>query len=74
MERRENTPERIMKRRYEEKHKDERKAQHKVWGTSLDRKFAEEIDEFLKIHNIPKVALICAGYKALQQDYCEDRK
>lgn len=69
MERKENTPERERKRVYEEKHKDERKAKNKVWGTSIDRKYADEIDEFLARHNITKVAVIAAGFEALRKQY-----
>lgn len=69
MERKESTPERERKRTYEEKHKDERKAKCKVWGTSVDRKFAEEIDEFLKRHNLTKVAVITEGYQALKAQF-----
>ena len=64
MERKENTPERERKRVYEERHKDERKAKCKVWGTSIERKFADEIDEFLARHNITKVAVIAACFEA----------
>ena len=67
MERKASTPMRENRRRYEEKHKEERKARNRVWGTSLAREYAEEIDEFLKTHNISKVDLICAGYEALKQ-------
>ncbi len=69
MERKESTPERERKRTYEERHKDERKAKCKVWGTSIDRKFADEIDEFLTRHNITKVAVITAGFEALRKQY-----
>lgn len=69
MERKESTPERERKRTYEEKHKDERKAKCKVWGTSIDRKFANEINDFLKKHKLTKVELIVAGHKALQNQY-----
>ena len=37
-------------KRYEEKHKNERKAKSVVWGTSIPRETAEEIDAFLKKH------------------------
>ncbi len=67
MERKESTPERERKRTYEEKHKDERKAKCKVWGTSVERQFADEIDEFLIKHQLTKVALITAGYETLQK-------
>ena len=68
--RKEDTPDRLKKRKYEEKHKEERKAQYKVWGTSVDRKFADEIDEFLARHpNLSKVAIIAEGYNVLIQRY-----
>ena len=69
MERKANTPMRETRRRYEEKHKDERKAASKVFGTSIPRKDCDEIDEFLREHNITKVALIYAGYEALKAEY-----
>ncbi len=52
-------------KRYEERHKEERKAKNVIWGTSVPRTFAEEIDAFLKKHRYTKVKLIEEGYKAL---------
>ena len=52
-------------KRYEEKHKNERKAKNVVWGTSIPREMAEEIAAFLKKHGYTKVRLIEEGYKAL---------
>lgn len=72
MERKESTPERERKRTYEEKHKDERKAKCKVWGTSVSREYADEIDEFLIKYNITKVAVITAGYETLRKQYEPD--
>lgn len=74
MERKESTPERERKRTYEEKHKDERKAKCKVWGTSISREYADEIDEFLIKYNITKVAVITAGYETLRKQYEPDDK
>lgn len=68
MELKENTPARISRRKYEEKHKTERKSQYKVWGTSIDRKFAEEIEEFLAKHKLSKVDLISAGFAWLKEN------
>ena len=68
MERKASTPMRENRRRYEEKHKEERKAANKIFGTSIPTKDYEEIDEFLKTHNIFKVDLIYAGYEALKQN------
>ncbi len=69
MKRKADTKMRVTRRKYEEKHKDERQAAHKVWGTSIDRSLANEIDEYLTQHNIRKVELIYAGYQALQNQY-----
>lgn len=55
----------IKDKRYEERHKEERKAKCMVWGTSIDRKEAEEINKFLKKYGYTKVELIEAGYEEL---------
>ncbi len=65
------TPTKVIQKRYEDKHKEERKAKSMVWGTSVDRKFAEEINEFLRKYGDTKVQLIEAGYKALIDDAAE---
>lgn len=69
MQKKEDTPQRKIRRKYEEKHKEERQAAHKVWGTSISRELFDEIDEYLTKHNIKKVELIYAGYLALQNQY-----
>lgn len=63
------TPKSEIDKKYENKHKEERKARHMVWGTSIDREYAEEINEYLQKHKLTKVELIAAGYKALQNQY-----
>ena len=55
-------------KRYEERHKAERKAKCMPWGTSVPREKAEEINAFLKEYGYTKVQLIEAGYKALLDD------
>jgi len=47
----EDTPLRKRRRKYEERHKEERKEKSKVWGTSIERTLANEIDEYLEQHN-----------------------
>ena len=47
MQKKENTPARISRRKYEETNKEKRKRASKVFGTSIDRKFCEEIEAFL---------------------------
>ena len=75
MKRKENTPDRIKRRKYEELHKQERDAKNKSWGTSIDRQFADEIDEFLSRHpNLTKVAIIVEGYKALKDKFEPKKK
>lgn len=61
----------VTDKRYEEKHKEERKAKSLVWGTSVPRQFAEEINKFLSEYGFTKVQLIEAGYKALLDEAAE---
>ncbi len=58
-------------KRYEERHKEERKAKSMVWGTSVPREKAEQINEFLKRCGYTKVQLIEAGYNALIEQAAE---
>ena len=61
----------VKDKRYEEKHKAERKAKCMVWGTSVPREKAEQINYFLKRYGYTKVQLIEAGYKTLLDDAAE---
>ncbi len=61
----------VKDKRYEDRHKEERKAKCMVWGTSVPREKAEQINEFLKRYGYTKVQLIEAGYKALLDDAAE---
>ena len=61
------TPKSVIDKRYEEKHKEERKAAHAVWGTSMNREDFEALNEFLKENHIKKVRLIYAGWEALKE-------
>ena len=61
----------VKDKRYEDKHKAERKAKCMVWGTSVPREKAEQINEFLKKYGYTKVQLIEAGYQALLDDAAE---
>ncbi|MBQ7173049.1 MAG: hypothetical protein IJR88_02920 [Clostridia bacterium] len=54
-------------KRYEDRHKEERKAKCMIWGTSVERPLAEEINAFLKANGFTKVQLIRAGYKTLAE-------
>ena len=57
---------------YEERHKEERKEKYLVWGTSVSRKFAEEVNAFLKENGYTKVHVIEAGYKHLKEQAAKD--
>ena len=67
MERKEGTPIRVSRRKYEEVHREKRHQQNKVWGTSIPRKEADKINAFLEKHHLTKVDLIYAGFEALKQ-------
>ena len=67
----EKKPRAIKDKRYEEKHKAERKAKNATWGTSVPREKAEQINAFLEKYGYTKVQLIEAGYKALLDDAAE---
>ena len=54
-------------KRYEDRHKDERKAAHAVWGTSMNREDFDKLNKFLKDNGFKKVELIYAGWRALQE-------
>ncbi len=60
-------------KRYEEKHREERKARSLVWGTSMPREKAEEINKFLERNGYTKVRLIEAGYAALMKEVAEKK-
>ena len=67
MEKKEDTPSRIIKRRYEEKNKEKRKAANGTFSTYLPRGELDEINAFLKEHDITKVDLIRQGFRTLQE-------
>ena len=58
-------------KRYEDRHKVERKAKCLTWGTSVPREKAEQINSFLEKYGYTKVQLIEAGYRALLDEAAE---
>ena len=54
-------------KRYEDRHKEERKAAHAVWGTSMNREDFDKLNKFLKDNGFKKVELTYAGWRALQE-------
>lgn len=66
MERKEDTPIRKTRRKYEEKHKEKRKQTSSNFGTMIPRALYNEINAFLEENGITKVRLIKEGYEALK--------
>ena len=66
MEKREDTPVRKTRRKYEEKNKEKRKQASGNFGTMIPRAFFNEINTFLNENRITKVRLIREGYEALK--------
>ena len=67
-------PKSVIDKRYEDKHKEERKAAHAVWGTSMKREDFEELNKFLKANRIPKVQLINVGWAALKEQLTKNKE
>lgn len=63
----EDTPMRITRRKYEEKNKEKRKQANAQFSTFIPRTDFEEINSFLKENGITKVELIYAGYTSLKK-------
>ena len=68
MERREDTPVRLARRKYEAKVKEKRKQVSGTFGTMIPRTLFNEINAFLKETGYTKVQLVKAGYKALLEE------
>ena len=66
MERKEDTPVRKTRRKYEEKNKEKRKQASGNFGTMVPRALYDEINAFLEENGITKVRLIKEGYEALK--------
>ena len=62
-----STTKKEIDKRYEDGHKEERKAAHAVWGTSMNREDFNKLNKFLKDNGFKKVELIYAGWRALQE-------
>lgn len=74
MEKKENTPRREARRRYEERNKEKRKAASGTFSTYLPKNELEEIVAFLKKNDITKVELIRQGYRTLQEQITNSYK
>ena len=61
IEKKEDTSIRLRKRKYEERHKEERQKATKVFSTLIKTEQLAEINAFLAKHHITKVDLVFAG-------------
>ena len=66
--RKEDTPQRLANRRYEEKNKQKRREACGKFKTMIPGELYQEINAFLKENKITKVKLIEAGYAALRDE------
>lgn len=77
MQKKENTPMREIRRRYEERNKEKRKETNGHFATFIPRADFEEMNAFLKRHNLTKVMLVYEGYISLKEKYephgCEQK-
>lgn len=64
--RKEDTPQRLANRKYEEKNKEKRRAKCGNFQTMIPRELYDEINAFLKESGTTKVELIRAGFETLQ--------
>ncbi len=63
--RKEDTPQRLANRKYEEKNREKRKATSGNFQTMIPRELFDKINAFLKEYGYTKVELIQAGYEEL---------
>lgn len=68
VERKEDTPERLARRKYEEKHKDKRKEKSGNFQTMIPRELFNEVNKFLKEKNMSKVDFIKKAYDNLKNE------
>ena len=67
-------PMREIRRRYEERHKEERKNSSKQFNTRLPTGVCEEISAFLEEDELTKVQLVLEGYRSLKKQLEEQKK
>lgn len=53
-------------KRYEDKHKEERKAKNATFGTSIPRNDLAKLNAFLKENRLTKIELVYAGWRTLE--------
>ena len=66
--RKDDTPQRIAGRKYEEKNKEKRRATSRNFQTMIPRDLFEEINKFLKKRNMTKVDFIKRAYEIMKSE------
>lgn len=64
--RKEDTPQRVANRKYEEKNKEKRRATSGNFQTMIPRELYEELNAFLKERNITKVEFIKRAFEIMK--------
>ena len=64
--RKEDTPQRVANRKYEEKNKEKRRATSGNFQTMIPRELYEELNAFLKERNITKVEFIKRAFEMMK--------
>ena len=66
--RKDDTPQRIAGRKYEEKNKEKRRAASGNFGTMIPRDLFDEINAFLKERDMTKVDFIRTAYEIMKSE------
>ncbi len=66
--RKEDTPQRVANRKYEEKNKEKRKATSGNFQTMIPRELYDEVNAFLKERNMTKVDFIKKAYELIKSE------
>lgn len=59
-------PKKEINKRYEDKHREERKAKNATFGTSIPRNDLAKLNAFLKANHFTKIELVYAGWRTLE--------
>ncbi len=64
--RKEDTPQRVANRKYEEKNKEKRRTSSRNFQTMIPRELFDEVNTFLKERNMTKVEFIKKAYEMMK--------
>ena len=61
-------------KRYEDKHREERKAKNATFGTSIPRNDLAKLNAFLNVNKLTKIELVYAGWRTLESQLNNSNK